>query len=67
MINPEGLRSLHNIFTMRDIIIKTDEDNDIYEIIIDGISYNYDDYDETPWLQKLWDSLNMSIELLPIV
>lgn len=52
---------------MRNIIINIDEDNDIYEIIIDGVSYNYDDYDETPWLQKLWDSLNISIELLPIV
>ena len=37
---------------MRNIIINIDEDNDIYEIIIDGISYNYDDYDETPWLQN---------------
>ena len=46
---------------MREIILKIDEDNDIYEMIVNGKVYTHDKVYESEYSQ-LWDELNMSIE-----
>ena len=46
---------------MKEIILKIDEDNDIYEMIIDGKVYTLDNVYESKYSQ-LFDELNMSIE-----
>ena len=47
----------------KEIIIRIDEDNDIYEMIVNGKVYTLDNvYDSEYGL--LFDELNMSIELL---
>ena len=50
---------------MRDIKIKIGEDQDIEEIIIDGVEYTLHEYDEIDWLQTLWDELNAAVNLIP--
>jgi len=46
---------------MREIILKIDEDNDIYEMIVNGKVYTLDNVYESEYSQ-LFDELNMSIE-----
>ncbi len=45
------------------ITIKLDEDNDIYEMTINNTVYTLDNIYESEY-GDLWDSLNMSVELL---
>ena len=47
----------------KEILIRIDEDNDIYEMIIDGKTYTLDNVYDSKYSQ-LFDELNMSIELL---
>jgi len=47
---------------MREIILKIDEDNDIYEMIVNGKVYTLDNVYESEYSQ-LFDELNMSIEI----
>ena len=47
---------------MREIILKIDEDNDIYEMTIDNKIYTLDNVYESKY-SKLFDELNMSIDL----
>ena len=47
----------------KEIILRIDEDNDIYEMIIDGKVYTLDNVYESEYSQ-LFDELNMSIEVL---
>ena len=47
----------------KEIIIRIDEDNDIYEMIINGKTYTLDNVYESEY-GNLFDELNMSIELL---
>tara|TARA_B100001113_G_scaffold342387_1_gene328492 strand:+ start:92 stop:238 length:147 start_codon:yes stop_codon:yes gene_type:complete len=46
---------------MREIILKIDEDNDIYEMTVNGKVYTLDNVYESKY-GKLFDELNMSIE-----
>ena len=46
---------------MREIILKIDEDNDIYEMTVSGKVYTLDNVYESEYSQ-LFDELNMSIE-----
>jgi hypothetical protein len=46
---------------MREIILKIDQDNDIYEMIVNGKVYTLDNVYESEYSQ-LFDELNMSIE-----
>ena len=46
---------------MREIILKIDEDNDIYEMKVNGKVYTLDNVYESEYGQ-LFDELNMSIE-----
>jgi len=46
---------------MKEIILKIDEDNDIYEMIVNGKVYTLDNVYESEYSQ-LFDELNMSIE-----
>ena len=48
---------------MREIILKIDEDNDIYEMTVNNVVYTLDNVYESEFGQ-LFDELNMSIELL---
>jgi glutathionyl-hydroquinone reductase len=45
----------------REIILKIDEDNDIYEMTVNGKVYTLDNVYESEYSQ-LFDELNMSIE-----
>ena len=45
------------------ITIKIDEDNDIYEMTINNVTYTLDNVYESEYGQ-LFDELNMSIEIL---
>jgi len=47
------------------VVIKTGEDQDIEEIIINGDLYTLYEYDEIDWLPALWDELNAAINLIP--
>ena len=47
----------------KEILIRIDEDNDIYEMIINGKVYTLDNVYDSEFGQ-LFDELNMSIELL---
>ena len=44
------------------ILLKTDEDNDIYEITIDGKTYSLDTIYESPY-GKLFDELNFAVDV----
>jgi len=46
---------------MKEIILKIDEDNDIYEMKVNGKVYTLDNVYESEYSQ-LFDELNMSIE-----
>ena len=48
---------------MREIILKIDEDNDIYEMTVNGKVYTLDNVYESEYSQ-LFDELNMSIEVI---
>ena len=48
---------------MREIILKIDEDNDIYEMTVNGKVYTLDNVYESEYSQ-LFDELNMSIEII---
>ena len=48
---------------MREIILKIDEDNDIYEMTVNGEVYTLDNIYESEYSQ-LFDELNMSIECI---
>ena len=48
---------------MREIILKIDEENDIYEMTVNGKVYTLDNVYESEYSQ-LFDELNMSIEIL---
>ena len=48
---------------MREIILKIDQDNDIYEMIVNGKVYTLDNVYESEYSQ-LFDELNMSIECI---
>ena len=43
------------------ITIKIDEDNDIYEMTVNNVTYTLDNVYDSPY-GKLFDELNMSIE-----
>ena len=47
----------------KEIIIKIDEDNDIYEMIINGKVYTLDNVYESQY-GNLFDELNMAIECI---
>ena len=47
----------------KEIIIRIDEDNDIYEMIVNGKVYTLDNVYDSEY-GPLFDALNMSIELL---
>ena len=47
---------------MKEIILKIDEDNDIYEMKVNGKVYTLDNVYESEYSQ-LFDELNMSIEI----
>jgi len=55
--------TINNNNMNKEILIRIDEDNDIYEMIIDGKTYTLDNVYESEFGQ-LFDELNMSIELL---
>ena len=46
---------------MKEIILKIDQDNDIYEMTVNGKVYTLDNVYESEYSQ-LFDELNMSIE-----
>jgi|TARA_Y100001938_G_C8057242_1_gene415133 hypothetical protein len=46
----------------KEITIKIDEDNDIYELTVNGEIYTLDNVYESEY-GDLWDELNMSIEI----
>ena len=46
---------------LKNITFKIDEDNDIYEITINNVTYTLDEIYESEYSQ-LFDELNMSIE-----
>jgi hypothetical protein len=46
----------------KEITIKIDEDNDIYEMRVNGEIYTLDNVYESEY-GDLWDELNMSIEI----
>ena len=48
---------------MREIILKIDEDNGIYEMTVNGKVYTLDNVYESEYSQ-LFDELNMSIECI---
>ena len=48
---------------MREIILKIDEDNDIYEMTVNGKVYTLDNVYESEYSQ-LFDELNMAIEVM---
>jgi len=48
---------------MKEIILKIDEDNDIYEMTVNGKVYTLDNVYESEYSQ-LFDELNMSIEVI---
>jgi hypothetical protein len=48
---------------MKTITLKIDEDNDIYEMTVDGKVYTLDNVYESEYSQ-LFDELNMSIEVM---
>jgi hypothetical protein len=47
------------------ILLKTDEDNDIYEITIDGKTYSLDTIYESPY-GKLFDELNLAVDAIHV-
>ena len=47
----------------KEIILKIDEDNDIYEMTVNGKVYTLDNVYESEYSQ-LFDELNMSIEVM---
>ena len=48
---------------MKEIILKIDEDNDIYEMTVNGKVYTLDNVYESEYSQ-LFDELNMAIEVM---
>ena len=48
---------------MKSIILKIDEDNDIYEMIVNDEVFTLDNVYDSPY-GKLFDELNMAIEVL---
>ena len=48
---------------MKEIILKIDSDNDIYDMSVNGEVYTLDNVYESEYC-KLFDELNMSIEVL---
>ena len=48
---------------MKEIILKIDKDNDIYEMTVNGKVYTLDNVYESEYSQ-LFDELNMSIECI---
>ena len=48
---------------MKEIILRIDEDNDIYEMTVNNVVYTLDNVYESEYGQ-LFDELNMSIEVL---
>ena len=48
---------------MKEIILKIDEDNDIYEMIINGKVYTLDNVYESEY-GNLFDELNIGIEVM---
>ena len=53
----------YNMNNLNTITIKIDEDNDIYEMIINNVVYTLDNVYDSEY-GDLFDELNMSIELL---
>ena len=60
-----GLDNIYEfkIKTMKEIILKIDSDNDIYQMSVNGEVYTLDNVYESKY-GKLFDELNMSIEVL---
>jgi len=48
---------------MKTITIKIDQDNDIYEMTVNNVTYTLDNVYETN-MGKLFDELNMAIEVM---
>ncbi len=46
----------------KEITIKIDEDNDIYELTVNGEVYTLDNVYDSEY-GELWDELNMAIEI----
>jgi hypothetical protein len=48
---------------LKSITIKVDEDNDIYEMTVNNVTYTLDTVYESQY-SELFDELNMSIEVM---
>lgn len=48
---------------LKSITIKVDQDNDIYEMTVNNVTYTLDNVYESQYSQ-LFDELNMSIEVM---
>ena len=48
---------------LKSITIKVDQDNDIYEMTVNNVTYTLDNVYESQYSQ-LFDELNMSIEVI---
>jgi len=57
-----NINTNNNKIMNKEITIRIDEDNDIYEMIIDGITYTLDNVYDSEY-GNLFDELNMSIEV----
>ena len=53
----------NNMNKVNTITIKIDDDNDIYEMTVNNVTYTLDNVYESEYSQ-LFDELNMSIEIL---
>tara|TARA_B110001450_G_scaffold217863_1_gene212043 strand:+ start:330 stop:524 length:195 start_codon:yes stop_codon:yes gene_type:complete len=53
----------NNKIMNKEITIRIDEDNDIYEMTVNNVVYTLDNVYESEY-SELFDELNMSIELL---
>ncbi len=53
----------NKIITMKNISLKIDEDNDIYEMTIDNKVYTLDNVYQSKY-GNLFDELNMAIEII---
>ena len=48
---------------LKSITLKIDEDNDIYEMTVNNVTYTLDNVYESPY-SELFDELNMAIEVI---
>ena len=58
-----NINTNNNKIMNKEITIRIDEDNDIYEMTVNNVVYTLDDVYDSEY-GNLFDELNMSIELL---